>query len=66
MVAGGVLSALVLSYPESASNVVRALALIAIAAGVFVFQMGSRAAALGTRISAMDWTLSDPIFDDED
>jgi len=31
---------------------------VAIAAGVFVFQMGSRAAAFGTRISSMDWSIS--------
>jgi len=60
IVAGAVLAALVYRYPDFASTLVKVLSIVAIAAGVFVFQMGSRAAALGTRISAMDWSIQLP------
>jgi hypothetical protein len=57
IVAGGVLAGLTLRFPGIASSMVKILTFTSIAAGVFVFQMGSRAAALATRISAMDWSL---------
>ena len=57
VVAGAVLAVLVYRYPEYANNLVRVLSFVAIAAGVFFFQMGSRAAALGTLISSMDWSI---------
>ena len=57
--AGTVLAVLVYRYPDQANTLVRILSLVAIAAGVFFFQMGSRAAALGTRISSMDWSIQD-------
>lgn len=63
IVAGTVLAVLVYRYPEHANTLVRILSLIAIAAGVFFFQMGSRAAALGTRISAMDWSIQESSID---
>jgi hypothetical protein len=61
IVAGGVLAALTLSYPGIASIMVKVLTFTSIAAGVFVFQLGSRAAALATRISAMDWSLESEV-----
>ena len=63
IVAGTVLAVLVYRYPEHAHTLVRILSLIAIAAGVFFFQMGSRAAALGTRISSMDWSIQESSID---
>ena len=59
VVAGVVLAVLVYRYPAYASTLVRVLSLVAIAAGVFFFQMGSRAAALGTRISSMNWSIQE-------
>ena len=66
IVAGGVLAALIIRYPAMANTLVKVLSFIAIAAGVFVFQMGSRAAALGTKISSMDWSLNPSSTDDSD
>jgi hypothetical protein len=63
IVAGAVLAALVYRYPDSAGTLVKVLSFVSIAAGVFVFQMGSRAAALGTRISSMDWSIQTPLED---
>ena len=63
VVAGVVLAVLVYRYPEYASGLVRVLSLVAIAAGVFFFQMGSRAAALGTKISSLDWSIQTPPSD---
>ncbi len=57
VVAGIVLAVLVYRYPEYANTLVRVLSFVAIAAGVFFFQMGSRAAALGTMISSLDWSI---------
>jgi hypothetical protein len=64
IVAGGVLAGLIIRYPTHASALVKGLSLTAIAAGVFVFQLGSRAAAFGTKISSMDWSLSEEDSDD--
>ena len=65
VIAGGVLAGLIIRYPTLASTLVKGLSITAIAAGVFVFQVGSRAAAFGTKISSMDWSLSAP-EDDSD
>ena len=57
LVAGGVLAAFTIAYPQAASTIFGVLACVALASGAIVFQLGSRAAQVGFRIASLDWSL---------